>query len=64
MKELDEQSAPSVKQQLAAVRMLSDWLVIGQVVPMNPPRRCAGRDLRERALIAAYLFLRPHRRSG
>jgi integrase len=25
-----------VKQQLAAVRMLFDWLVTGQVVPMNP----------------------------
>jgi site-specific recombinase XerD len=29
-------SAPAVKQQLAAVRMLFDWLVIGQVVPANP----------------------------
>jgi integrase/recombinase XerD len=27
---------PSVKQQLAAIRMLFDWLVIGQVVPHNP----------------------------
>lgn len=27
---------PSVKQQLAAVRMLFDWLVIGQVMPTNP----------------------------
>src|SRR5215218_9597372 len=26
-------SAPSVKQALAAVRMLFDWLVVGQVVP-------------------------------
>jgi site-specific recombinase XerC len=25
-----------VKQQLAAVHMLLNWLVIGQVVPMNP----------------------------
>jgi site-specific recombinase XerC len=25
-----------VKQQLAAVRMLFDWLVVVQVVPMNP----------------------------
>src|SRR4051812_15218740 len=25
-----------VKQQLAAVRMLFDWLVAGQIVPMNP----------------------------
>jgi site-specific recombinase XerD len=29
-------SAPGVKQQLAAVRMLFDWLIIGQVAPANP----------------------------
>jgi site-specific recombinase XerD len=29
-------SAPSVKQHLAAVRMLFDWLVVGQVVRSNP----------------------------
>ena len=29
-------AAPSVKQSLAAVRMLFDWLVVGQVVPGNP----------------------------
>jgi site-specific recombinase XerD len=28
--------APGVKQQLAAVRMLFDWLITGQIVPMNP----------------------------
>src|SRR3977135_3143666 len=31
-----EVSAPSVKQQLAAIRMLFDWLVTGQVMPTNP----------------------------
>ena len=31
-----ELSAPSVKQHLAAIRMLFDWLVVGQVLPMNP----------------------------
>ena len=31
-----EFSAPSVKQHLAAIRMLFDWLVVGQVLPMNP----------------------------
>jgi site-specific recombinase XerC len=25
-----------VKQQLAAVRMLFDWLITGQIMPMNP----------------------------
>src|ERR1039457_2084654 len=30
-----EVSAPTVMQQLAAVRHLFDWLVIGQVVPVN-----------------------------
>jgi site-specific recombinase XerD len=29
-------AAPSVKQRLAAIRHLFDWLVTGQVVPMNP----------------------------
>ncbi len=31
-----ELAAPSVKQHLAAIRMLFHWLVIGQVMPMNP----------------------------
>jgi integrase/recombinase XerD len=29
-------AAPTVKQHLAAIRMLFDWLVIGQVLPSNP----------------------------
>jgi site-specific recombinase XerD len=29
-------AAPSVKQHLAAIRMLFDWLVIGQVIAVNP----------------------------
>ncbi|MBN8491290.1 MAG: tyrosine-type recombinase/integrase [Burkholderiales bacterium] len=29
-------ASPSVKQRLAALRMLFDWLVIGQVLPVNP----------------------------
>jgi len=35
-------SAPSVKQHLAAVRMLFDWLVIGQVVETNPASAVRG----------------------
>ena len=31
-----KRSAPTVKQHLAAIRMLFDWLVTGQVVPINP----------------------------
>jgi integrase/recombinase XerC len=31
-----ELAAPSVKQRLAAIRHLYDWLVTGQVVPVNP----------------------------
>jgi len=30
-------SAPSVKQQLAAVRRVFDWMIIGLAVPLNPP---------------------------
>lgn len=37
-----EVSAPSVKQQLAAVRHLFDWLVTGQVVPANPAASVRG----------------------
>ena len=33
---------PTVKQQLAAVRMLFDWLVTGQIVPMNPAAAVRG----------------------
>jgi hypothetical protein len=29
-------AAPSVKQELAAIRRLFDWLVVGQVMPANP----------------------------
>lgn len=35
-------SKPTVKQHLAAVRMLFDWLVIGQVVPTNPAAAVRG----------------------
>ncbi len=31
-----ERSRPTVKQHLAAIRMLFDWLVVGQVVAQNP----------------------------
>jgi site-specific recombinase XerD len=37
-----EHSAPGVKQQLAAVRMLFDWLVVGQVLPTNPAAAVRG----------------------
>ena len=37
-----EVSAPSVKQQLAAIRMLCDWLVTGQVMPSNPASSVRG----------------------
>jgi integrase/recombinase XerC len=37
-----ERSAPTVKQQLAAIRHLFDWLVIGQVVPINPAASVRG----------------------
>ena len=35
-------AAPSVKQHLAAIRMLFDWLVTGQVVPSNPAASVRG----------------------
>jgi len=35
-------STPGVKQQLAAVRMLFDWLITGQVMPSNPAAAVRG----------------------
>jgi site-specific recombinase XerD len=35
-------SPPSVKQHLAGIRMLFDWLVVGQVVPTNPASSVRG----------------------
>ena len=35
-------AAPGVKQQLAAVRMLFDWLITGQVMPSNPAAAVRG----------------------
>lgn len=37
-----ELSAPTVKQKLAAIRMLFDWLVVGQVVSVNPAASVRG----------------------
>src|SRR5207249_3592459 len=33
---------PSVKQHLATIRMLFDWLVVGQVIPSNPASSVRG----------------------
>ncbi|MBL9084997.1 MAG: tyrosine-type recombinase/integrase [Planctomycetales bacterium] len=38
----ESRSKPTVKQHLAAIRMLFDWLVIGQVVPSNPASSVRG----------------------
>ncbi len=35
-------AAPTVKQRLAAVRMLFDWLIVGQVLPHNPAAAVRG----------------------
>lgn len=37
-----EMSPPSVKQHLACIRMLFDWLVTGQVMPSNPAHAVRG----------------------
>jgi integrase/recombinase XerD len=37
-----ERAAPTVKQHLAGIRMLFDWLVTGQVVPANPAHAVRG----------------------
>ena len=59
-------SAPTVKQHLAAIRMLGDWLVVSQVLPVLAPAEArrllaaidtgtlAGR--RDRALVSVMLY--------
>jgi site-specific recombinase XerD len=37
-----DRSAPTAKQHLAAIRHLFDWLVVGQVVPVNPASSVRG----------------------
>ena len=37
-----ERSRPSVKQHLAAIRMLMDWMVVGQVIAWNPAAAVRG----------------------
>jgi len=40
--QLREHSKPTVKQRLAALRMLFDWMVVGQVLPVNPAHAVHG----------------------
>jgi hypothetical protein len=40
-----ELAAPSVKQRLAAIRQLFDWVVTGEVVPVNPAGSVRGPDI-------------------
>src|ERR1039458_7590033 len=39
---MQKHSKPPVKQPLAAIRMLFDWLVTGQVIPQNPAHAVRG----------------------
>jgi integrase/recombinase XerD len=41
--------APTIKQHLAAIRMLFDWLIVGQVVGQNPAAAVRGPKGRGRA---------------
>ena len=48
VKELQGQfSPPTVKQHLAALRMLFDWLVTGHVIEVNPAHAVRGGDTSE-----------------
>jgi len=40
--EKEGRSAPTIKKHLAALRMLFDWLVVGQVIPLNPAHAVRG----------------------
>jgi len=52
-----ERSAPTVKQHLACIRMLFDWLVTGQVMPSNPAHSVRGpRHSVSKGLHACIIF--------
>src|ERR1700733_7744359 len=40
--QLKQNSKPTVKQRLAALRMLFDWMEVGQVLPVNPAHAVRG----------------------
>lgn len=44
--QLKVNSKPTVKLRLAALRMLFDWMVVGQIVPTNPAHAVRGRNTR------------------
>jgi len=46
--QLREHSKPTVKQRLAALRMLFDWMVVGQVIPVNPAHAVRGPKYTQR----------------
>jgi integrase/recombinase XerC len=41
-RDLDPVAVPTIKQQLAALRHLFDWLVTGQIIPINPAASVRG----------------------
>ena len=51
---------PTVKQHLAAIRMLFDWLIVGQVLAINPAHAVRGPEARGQARQDAG----PHRGAG
>src|SRR4051812_12047019 len=59
VKQLGERLAtPSVKQHLAAIRMLLDWMVTGQVLRVNPAASISNLGQRPR-LLRAYFRSNP-----
>jgi integrase/recombinase XerC len=56
-----EVSAPTVKQRLAGVRHLFDWLVTGQVVPTNPAASVRGPAHRGHCTKVKFTYARIER---
>ena len=49
--QLRQCSKPTVKQRLAALRMLFDWMVVGQVLAVNPAHAGYGITIEDEALV-------------
>ena len=52
----------TVKRRLAAVRMLFDWLVVGQVVPLNPAAAVRGQKHFVNAVTPRFRMKNPLKR--
>ena len=60
----EDHATPTVKQHLATLRMLFDWLIVGQVIGVNPAAAVRGRQARRQKGQNAGAQSRPGQRAA